>query len=142
MPSGSVRSSRRCRIAGRILRRAPLSARRFFAADSHVVSHRRAVRESTFFYVLWGPASPDGPHTLDPLRVRMEIVGLCAPVAAEVDDRHASVEGAGDRVASPAGSAVVVADEHRTMVEHRHVPDETAVSGIAFAQAMHVVGLR
>ena len=72
----------------------------------------------------------------------MEIVGPCAPVAAEVDDRHAPVEGTQDRVAGPAGAAVVVADEHRAMVEHRYVPVEAAVSGIAFAQAVHVVGLR
>ena len=37
---------------------------------------------------------------------------------------------------------VVIADEHRAMVEHRYVPVEAATSGIALTQAVHVVGLR
>lgn len=99
-------------------------------------------RNRHFLYTLWGPASPNGPHPLDPHRVRMEVVGPGAPVAAEVDDGHPTVEGARDRVAGPAGSAVVIADEHRAMVEHRYVPVEAATSGVAFAQAVHIVGLR
>lgn len=72
----------------------------------------------------------------------MEVVGPGVTVAAQVDDGHASVEGAGDRVSGPAGSAVVIADEHRAMVEHRYVPVEAATSGVAFAQTVHVIGLR
>ena len=87
------------------------------------------------------PFSPDGPHSLDPHRVRMEVVGPCVPVAAQVDDRHPAVEGARDRVAGPAGATVIVTDEYRAVVEHRYVPVEAAVSGIALAQAVHVVGL-
>lgn len=72
----------------------------------------------------------------------MEAVGSGVPVAAQVDDGHAAVEGERDRVAGPAGTAVVIADEYRTEVEHRHVPVETTTSGIALAQTVHIVGLR